>query len=96
VMDKVLVHRGFSTLNVITVALSVVVVFEIILSGLRSYIFAHSTSRIDVELGAKLFRHLLALPVSYFESRRVGDTVARVRELDQIRNFLTGQALTSV
>lgn len=95
-MDKVLVHRGFSTLNVITVALSVVVVFEIILSGLRTYIFAHSTSRIDVELGAKLFRHLLALPISYFESRRVGDTVARVRELDQIRNFLTGQALTSV
>ncbi|TYX63886.1 type I secretion system permease/ATPase, partial [Escherichia coli] len=82
VMDKVLVHRGFSTLNVITVALSVVVVFEIILSGLRTYIFAHSTSRIDVELGAKLFRHLLALPISYFESRRVGDTVARVRELD--------------
>ncbi|WP_250881335.1 ABC transporter transmembrane domain-containing protein, partial [Escherichia coli] len=74
----------------------VVVVFEIILSGLRTYIFAHSTSRIDVELGAKLFRHLLALPISYFESRRVGDTVARVRELDQIRNFLTGQALTSV
>ncbi|MBH5326245.1 type I secretion system permease/ATPase [Salmonella enterica] len=96
VMDKVLVHRGFSTLNIITIALSVVVVFEIILSGLRTYIFAHSTSRIDVELGAKVFRHLLALPVSYFESRRVGDTVARVRELEQIRNFLTGQALTSV
>ncbi|EGQ8151367.1 peptidase C39 [Vibrio parahaemolyticus] len=96
VMDKVLVHRGFSTLNIITVALSVVVLFEIILSGLRTYIFAHSTSRIDVELGAKIFRHLLELPISYFESRRVGDTVARVRELDQIRNFLTGQALTSV
>lgn len=96
VMDKVLVHRGFSTLNIITIALAVVVIFEITLSGLRTYIFAHSTSRIDVELGAKLFRHLLALPISYFESRRVGDTVARVRELDQIRNFLTGQALTSI
>ncbi|OZN24494.1 type I secretion system permease/ATPase [Actinobacillus seminis] len=96
VMDKVLVHRGFSTLNVITVALAIVVIFEIVLSGLRTYVFSHSTSRIDVELGAKLFRHLLALPISYFENRRVGDTVARVRELDQIRNFLTGQALTSV
>lgn len=95
-MDKVLVHRGFSTLNVITVALAIVVIFEIVLSGLRTYVFSHSTSRIDVELGAKLFRHLLALPISYFENRRVGDTVARVRELDQIRNFLTGQALTSV
>ncbi|AUI65286.1 MULTISPECIES: type I secretion system permease/ATPase [Glaesserella] len=96
VMDKVLVHRGFSTLNVITIALAIVVIFEIVLSGLRTYVFSHSTSRIDVELGAKLFRHLLALPISYFENRRVGDTVARVRELDQIRNFLTGQALTSV
>ncbi|MEE3730248.1 RTX-I toxin determinant B [Mannheimia haemolytica] len=96
VMDKVLVHRGFSTLNIITVALAIVIIFEIVLSGLRTYVFSHSTSRIDVELGAKLFRHLLSLPISYFENRRVGDTVARVRELDQIRNFLTGQALTSV
>lgn len=96
VMDKVLVHRGFSTLDVITIALLVVTVFDVILSGLRTYIFAHTTSRIDVELGARLFRHLLSLPIAYFESRRVGDTVARVRELEQIRNFLTGQALTSV
>lgn len=96
VMDKVLVHRGFSTLNVIVIALVVVVLCEVILGGLRTYIFAHTTSRIDVELGARLFRHMLALPLSYFSMRRVGDTVARVRELEQIRNFLTGQALTSV
>ncbi|EAN2945073.1 type I secretion system permease/ATPase [Citrobacter werkmanii] len=96
VMDKVLVHRGFDTLNVIVLSLSVVVIFEIILGGLRTYIFAHTTSRIDVELGAKLFRHMLALPLSYFSARRVGDTVARIRELEQIRNFLTGQALTSL
>ncbi|MBF7683988.1 type I secretion system permease/ATPase [Acinetobacter sp. B5B] len=96
VMDKVLVHRGFSTLDVIAVAFLVVTLFEITLGGLRTYIFAHTTSRIDVELGARLFRHLLSLPISYFETRRVGDTVARVRELEQIRNFLTGQALTSV
>ncbi|EOV4710380.1 enterohemolysin T1SS ABC transporter permease/ATPase EhxB, partial [Escherichia coli] len=96
VMDKVLVHRGFSTLNIITIAFIIVILFEVILTGARTYIFSHTTSRIDVELGAKLFRHLLALPVSYFENRRVGETVARVRELEQIRNFLTGQALTSV
>ncbi|MDU8925270.1 type I secretion system permease/ATPase [Pasteurellaceae bacterium LIM206] len=96
VMDKVLVHQGFSTLNVIAVALCIVVLFEIVLGGIRTYVFAHTTSRMDVELGAKLFRHLLALPLAYFEARRVGDTVARVRELEQIRNFLTGQALTSV
>ncbi len=96
VMDKVLVHRGFSTLDVIAIALLVVTLFEVVLGGLRTYIFAHTTSRIDVELGARLFRHLLSLPLAYFEHRRVGDTVARVRELEQIRNFLTGQALTSV
>ncbi|EKM4403578.1 enterohemolysin T1SS ABC transporter permease/ATPase EhxB, partial [Escherichia coli] len=96
VMDKVLVHRGFSTLNIITIAFIIVILFEVILTGARTYIFSHTTSRIDVELSAKLFRHLLALPVSYFENRRVGETVARVRELEQIRNFLTGQALTSV
>ena len=96
VMDKVLVHRGISTLNVIAAALIIIILFEVVLGGLRTYIFAHTTSRIDVELGAKLFRHLLKLPVSWFEKRRVGDTVARVRELEQIRNFLTGQALTSL
>lgn len=96
VMDKVLVHQGFNTLNVIAIALFIVVIFEIILGGLRTYIFSHTTSRMDVELGDNLFRHLLKLPLAYFENRRIGETVARVRELEQIRNFLTGQALTSL
>lgn len=96
VMDKVLVHRGFSTLDVIAVGLLVVSIFESVLSGLRSYVFAHTTSRIDVELGARLFRHLLALPLAYFQARRVGDSVARVRELENIRSFLTGNTLTLI
>jgi subfamily B ATP-binding cassette protein HlyB/CyaB len=96
VMDKVLVHRGFSTLDVIAAGFFVVVVFEVMLTALRSYVFAHTTSRIDVELGARLFRHLLNLPMAYFEARRVGDSVARVRELENIRAFLTGNALTVV
>ncbi|MGL5633377.1 MAG: type I secretion system permease/ATPase [Azovibrio sp.] len=96
VMDKVLVHRGFTTLDVIAVGLLVVSIFEVLLSGLRSYVFAHTTSRIDVELGARIFRHLLALPIAYFQTRRVGDSVARVRELENIRSFLTGNAITVV
>ena len=96
VMDKVLVHRGFSTLDVIAVGLAVVVLFEVSLTALRSYVFAHTTSRIDVELGARLFRHLLTLPLAYFQARRVGDSVARVRELENIRAFLTGNAITLV
>ncbi|KVD33273.1 type I secretion system permease/ATPase [Burkholderia ubonensis] len=96
VMDKVLVNRAFDTLNVVCIALLVSGVFEILLTGVRNYVFAHTASRIDVELGAKLFRHLLTLPLTYFGIRRVGDTVARVRELESIRSFLTGQALTAV
>jgi ATP-binding cassette, subfamily B, bacterial HlyB/CyaB len=96
VMDKVLVHHALTTLTVITIGLVVITLFNVVLAGLRTYVFAHTTSRIDVELGARLFRHILALPLAYFESRRVGDTIARVRELENIRNFLTGQTLTSV
>ncbi|MBD8525822.1 type I secretion system permease/ATPase [Pseudoxanthomonas sp. CAU 1598] len=96
VMDKVLVHRGLTTLDVIVIGLASIALFDVLLNGLRSYVFAHTTSKIDVELGAKLFRHVLALPLAYFEARRVGDTIARVRELESVRGFLTGQALTSV
>ena len=94
VMDKVLVNRGMTTLDVLIFGLVVVVLFESALSGLRNTIFSHTTSRIDVELGARLFRHLVALPLAYFQSRRVGDSVARVRELESIRSFLTGNAIT--
>ena len=94
VMDKVLVHRGVTTLDVLVIGLVVVVVFESVLNGLRAYVLSHTTSRIDVELGARLFRHLVQLPLSYFQARRVGDSVARVRELENIRGFLTGNALT--
>lgn len=96
VMDKVLVHRGLTTLDVIAIGLLVVSIFEVVLSGLRSYVFAHTTSRIDVELGARLFRHLLHLPLGYFQARRVGDSVARMRELENIRAFLTGNSITVV
>lgn len=96
VVDKVLVHKGFTTLDVLIFALLVVSIFEVFFGGLRTYLYSHTAQRIDVGLGAKLFRHMMALPISYFEARRVGDTVARVRELESIRQFLTGSALTVV
>ena len=96
VIDKVLVNRTLSTLDVLVIGLVTISVFETILGILRTYLFSHTTNRIDVELGARLFRHLLALPISYFQARRVGDSVARVRELENIRNFLTSSALTLV
>src|SRR5215470_17099916 len=96
VIDKVLVHRSLSTLDVLVIGLVAISVFETVLGILRTYLFAHTTNRIDVELGARLFRHLLALPMAYFQARRVGDSVARVRELENVRNFLTSSALTLV
>ena len=94
VIDKVLVHRSLSTLDVLVVGLVAISMFETVLGILRTYLFSHTTNRIDVELGARLFNHLLALPMAYFQARRVGDSVARVRELENIRNFLTSSALT--
>ncbi|AZO32333.1 type I secretion system permease/ATPase [Mesorhizobium sp. M1B.F.Ca.ET.045.04.1.1] len=96
VIDKVLVHQSLSTLDVLAIGLVAIAIFEAVLGVLRTYLFAHTTNRIDVELGARLFRHLLALPIAYFQARRVGDSVARVRELENIRNFLTSSALTLV
>ncbi len=96
VVDKVLVHRGLSTLDVLIVGLAAISIFETVLGGLRTYVFSHTTNRIDVELGARLFNHLLRLPLAYFASRRVGDSVARVRELENIRQFITSSALTLV
>src|SRR5712691_13055342 len=96
VIDKVLVHRSMTTLDVLVIGLVAIGIFETILGILRTYLFSHTTNRVDVELGARLFRHLLALPIAYFQARRVGDSVARVRELENIRNFLTSSALTLV
>lgn len=94
VIDKVFVQRGISTLEVLAVGMGCLSVFEVVLTGIRTFVLSHTSNRIDVELGARLFRHLFALPMAYFQSRRVGDTVVRVRELDNIRQFLTSSALT--
>lgn len=94
VMDKVLVNHAMKTLNVIAIGLILATLFEATLTGIRTYVFSSTSSKIDVELGARLFRHLLNLPVTFFQARRVGDSVARIRELENIRSFLTGHAIT--
>ena len=96
IVDKVLVHKGVSTLTVLIVGLVTLGLFETVLQFLRTYTLSHTTNRMDVELGRRLFHHLFRLPLAYFETRATGQTVARVRELETIRNFLTGQGLTSL
>jgi ATP-binding cassette, subfamily B, bacterial HlyB/CyaB len=95
VVDKVLTHRSYETLYVLIGALVVIGMFDVALQYLRMYALSHTTNRMDVELGQRLFAHLLHLPMSYFETRAAGQTVARVRELETIRSFLTGQGLFS-
>ena len=95
VIDKVLTHRSYATLYVLVGGLVAISLFDVILQYLRTYALSHTTNRIDVELGMRLYRHLLRLPIAYFETRPAGQTVARVRELETIRSFLTSQALFS-
>lgn len=95
VVDKVLAHRSYSTLIVLVIGLAAISLFDVVLQYLRTYALSHTTNRIDVELGRRLFRHLLNLPLSYFETRAAGQTVARMRELETIRDFLTGKACSA-
>lgn len=94
VIDKVFSHNNLATLNVLVFAMVVVAVFDVLLAGIRTYLMSHTTNRVDLELGSRLFRHMMRLPLSYYESRRTGETIARMREVETIRNFLTGSTLT--
>lgn len=94
IIDKVLVHKGVATLDVLAAALLFSALFQMTMSILRTYLSTHTTNKLDMILGAKLFRHLVTLPLRYFELRRVGDTLARVAALNGIREFLTGSSMT--
>ncbi len=96
ILDKVLVHHSMTTLDILAIAFVAIAVFELLLNITRTYIFVHTTSKIDSRLGAKLFRHLLSLPYMYFSTRKVGNIVARVRELDTIRNFITDKSISVI
>lgn len=94
VMDKVLVHQAWSTLDVLVFGLLVAGVIEVVLRALREYQYAHTANRIDIQLGLKMVKHLFGLPLMFFKSRQIGAIVTRVRELDTIREFLTGSMFT--
>ncbi len=96
IIDKVIVQNSQDTLQVLGVALLTIAIFEAILSTLRTYLFVDTTNRIDMSLGSEIIDHLLRLPLRYFEKRPVGEISTRVNELENIRQFLTGTALTVV
>lgn len=96
VIDRVLVSRGVQSLDVLVIGLLGIALFEPLMSFFRSLVYSHMASCVNAELSSRLFRHLVHLPLSYFGTRQAGDIIARVRELDHIRNFLTGSALMMI
>ena len=96
IIDKVITQRSLDTLEVLGIALVVVTLLEGVLTSLRTFLFSETTNRIDMRLGAEVIDHLLRLPLNYFDRRPVGELASRVAELEKIRNFLTGQGLTTI
>ena len=96
VIDRVLVSRQLQSLDVLVIAMLAIALFDPLMGYLRNTVFSHLASSVNSELSARLYRHLVSLPLAYFRSRQAGDIIARVRELDGIRNFLTGSALMLV
>jgi len=96
IIDKVITQRSLDTLQVLGIALVVVTILEGVIGSLRTFLFTETTNRIDMRLGAEVIDHLLRLPLNYFDRRPVGELGTRIAELEKIRNFLTGQALTTL
>ncbi|EMY5617092.1 type I secretion system permease/ATPase, partial [Providencia stuartii] len=94
IMDKVLVHNSMMTLDLLIFGLIIAAILEVTLKGLREYVYNHTVNRIDMTLGLKLVNHLLHLPLSFFKTRQIGSIVTRVKELETIREFLTGSFFT--
>lgn len=94
IIDKVITQNSIGTLHILGVLLLVVGLFEAVLTTLRTYLFVDTTNRIDMGLGSEIIDHLLRLPLRYFERRPVGELSTRINELENIRQFLTGTALT--
>jgi ATP-binding cassette subfamily B protein len=96
IIDKVIVQESLSTLDVLGGLLIICTIFGAALTAIRTFLFTDATNRIDLALGLKVLEHLYRLPLSYFHQRPVGEIASRLRELEKIRSFLTGTALTAL
>ena len=96
IVDKVMGQNGMSTLPVLATLLVSFSIFENLLTAVRTNLFIETSNRIDLSLGEQVIDHLLRLPLDYFDRRPVGELSSRLGELENIRSFLTGTALTVV
>ena len=93
IVDKVLVHKNVPMLNLLLVGMLVVAIFQTATVALRQYLLVHTTRRLDMQMVVEFYRHVLSLPLRYFEERKVGDILKRFNENARIREFLTGRSL---
>jgi ATP-binding cassette, subfamily B, bacterial HlyB/CyaB len=93
-LDRVVVQRSSVSLMAVGLGLLIFGLFRVIMTGLRQYLLDHTSQRVNLALIVGFIRHTFRLPLSFFESRYVGDIMARVRENDKIQRFLTGEALS--
>ncbi|MBX9570231.1 MAG: type I secretion system permease/ATPase [Candidatus Obscuribacterales bacterium] len=96
VLDKVITHGALDTLQLIGAMFLTITFVEFMGNVCRNNIFSRTANKVDVKLGAKLFKHLFSLPFYYFETRRVGDTLSKVREMETVRNFITQKSVSVI
>ena len=96
IIDKVIAHHSMSTLTVIGIALAVFMLFTAVMTWVRQYLVIHTGNRVDAVLGTQVFSHLFKLPTRYFEQRATGVVVARMHAIEDIREFITGAAVTLI
>jgi subfamily B ATP-binding cassette protein HlyB/CyaB len=94
IIDKVVVHQTQSTLIAIAVGLVMFMLFNSAMTWLRQYFVLHTGNRIDAVLGSHVFRHMLHLPIPYFEQRPTGTLVARLHGVETVREFISGAAVS--
>ena len=94
ILDRVVVQRSELTLTAVGLGLLIFNIFRVAITGLRQYLLDHTAHRLDVALIVGFIRHTLQLPLSFFESRYVGDIISRVQENRKIERFLSGEALS--
>ncbi|MBE9051365.1 peptidase domain-containing ABC transporter [Nostocales cyanobacterium LEGE 11386] len=93
-LDRVLVQRSIPTLNAVGLGMVVFGLFGIAMNGVRQYLLDHTANRVSISLLVGFIKHTFRLPLSYFESRYVGDIVSRIQENQKIQRFLTGETLS--
>ncbi|MDD3020558.1 MAG: peptidase domain-containing ABC transporter [Alphaproteobacteria bacterium] len=90
VVDKVLLHNSYNTLNVLGIAVVGIIVFNTIMEYFRSYLLLFATNKIDISTAEKTFRKLMTLPIDFFERMPSGVLLKHMQQTEKIRGFLSG------